>query len=207
MSSFGFATRSPDIGKKVVARGLVPAMNFLFTDVVEQIVLPALAKKQISSAKNPQSVIYASPSIRTAWTRHQIEISLDGVVISSWEQLNPAATVALSENLFGAGEASDLGGLITGTAPSTTHPSPGGAGALVGNQVWNETPSGLIDGANDTFTIARVANPREAMLLYKNGVLQKQGDDYNFSGAQILRFAAAAIPSAGDILLASYTFR
>lgn len=69
--------------------------------------------------------------------------------------------------------------------------------------VDNETPSGTINGVNDTFTLSGTPDPVASLLLYRNGLLQKQGVDYSLTGNAIA-FVTAAIPQSGDILLASY---
>ena len=45
--------------------------------------------------------------------------------------------------------------------------------------------------------------PTSSLALYRNGVLQKPGLDYNLSGNTI-QFLAASTPQSGDTLLASY---
>ncbi len=66
-----------------------------------------------------------------------------------------------------------------------------------------EVPAGLINGANAAFTLSAVPIPSSSVALYRNGVLQKLGLDYNISGNTI-QFLAASLPQAGDTLLASY---
>src|SRR4051812_41839659 len=69
---------------------------------------------------------------------------------------------------------------------------------------WNETPSGTVDGVNDTFTLADPPNPASSLMLFRNGVLQRGGGvDYALTSATIV-FAASEIPSTGDLLIATY---
>ncbi len=66
-----------------------------------------------------------------------------------------------------------------------------------------ETPSGAIDGLNDTFALAGAPAPVDSLLLHRNGLLQKRGVDYTVSGNTIV-FTSVSVPQPGDILLASY---
>lgn len=60
------------------------------------------------------------------------------------------------------------------------------------------TPSGTIDGVNDTFTIP--VTPTK-MLLFLNGQLQTPTTDYTLTGTTIV-FAAGSIPPTGAVLIA-----
>jgi hypothetical protein len=66
-----------------------------------------------------------------------------------------------------------------------------------------ETPSGVVDGSNRQFSLSRPASPPASLLLYRNGMLQKQGLDYTLAGSAIT-FVAVATPQPGDVLIASY---
>ena len=78
----------------------------------------------------------------------------------------------------------------------------GGGGTVGGNQVVGETPSGIIDGVNRFFTLAR--SPLTSTLkLYFNGLRQKVSIDFSFSDVTIVYNQA---PHPGDILLADYEY-
>lgn len=70
--------------------------------------------------------------------------------------------------------------------------------------VWNETPSGAINGANVTFTLAH-APVAGTLRLYQNGLRLAEGvgNDYTLSGATI---TMAIAPVTGDRLLADYVY-
>ena len=72
------------------------------------------------------------------------------------------------------------------------------------NFVDAETPSGTIDGANDTFTLG-FAPDGDSLALFKNGLLMREGsgNDYQLSGSTVT-FEADQVPATGDILLAFY---
>lgn len=68
-----------------------------------------------------------------------------------------------------------------------------------------ETPLGVIDGVNDTFTLAMSPDPTTSLMLFKNGVLLRQGggEDYTLSGATIT-YEADQIPQVGQSHIAFY---
>jgi len=70
--------------------------------------------------------------------------------------------------------------------------------------VSNETPAGVIDGSNASFTLANALSPANSLTLYRNGLLLQAGVDYNIQTDGSILFASAAVPQPGDILLASY---
>src|ERR1019366_2514165 len=63
--------------------------------------------------------------------------------------------------------------------------------------------SRTLNGSNASFTLSAVPAPTSSLYLYRNGVLQKAGLDYNLSG-NIVQFLAGSTPQPGDTLLASY---
>lgn len=74
----------------------------------------------------------------------------------------------------------------------------GGSGSSFGVEV----PAGTVNGSNDTFTLSEAPDPSADLLLFKNGMLMKQGLDYTLT-ADTITFDAAQIPQTGDILLAA----
>lgn len=82
----------------------------------------------------------------------------------------------------------------------------GGGGGTVPSFADNQTPAGVIDGANDTFTLAQAPNPAASLQLFRNGVLQGPvAYDYTLAGLTIT-FEAASIPQVGDKLIAFYRY-
>lgn len=68
--------------------------------------------------------------------------------------------------------------------------------------VSGETPAGTINGTNASFTLA--SSPLNGEVsVYRNGLRQASGIDFNLSG-HIVVFVAGAVPQSGDILLADY---
>ena len=70
--------------------------------------------------------------------------------------------------------------------------------------LWMETPSGVINGVNTTFTLAQTPNPAASLMLYWDGIFQKQGDDYTLTENVIDMLAP---PDAGDVLATTYMFK
>jgi len=66
-----------------------------------------------------------------------------------------------------------------------------------------EIPSGTLNGTNATFALSQAPTPATSLSLYRNGLVQTAGVDYNLSGATIT-FVTGAIPQTNDVLLAYY---
>ena len=67
----------------------------------------------------------------------------------------------------------------------------------------NESPGGVVDGANLAFTLAAAPNPSSSLVVFRNGIRQKPGQDYS-SAANTIQFIPANAPQPGDTLLVSY---
>lgn len=77
---------------------------------------------------------------------------------------------------------------------------PGGSGAT---PVRNETPSGTVNGINDTFTVAHT--PLYGLSLTVNGQLQTFTTQFTLATATIT-FTTGNIPQTGDIIRAAYEY-
>jgi hypothetical protein len=66
-----------------------------------------------------------------------------------------------------------------------------------------EPPAGNVDGVNAVFALPAEPKPRSSLLLYRNGLLQRENIDFTLAG-QNVTFLAGSIPFPGDILLAAY---
>lgn len=106
---------------------------------------------------------------------------------------------AQGELIAASGNASDCVRVDGSSGPCGS----GGGSGVFGTFVDGETPSGFINGSNSVFQLSQLPNPTSSLLLYRNGMLQKQGLDYSIS-SQTIAFISGAIPQSGDILLASY---
>jgi hypothetical protein len=80
--------------------------------------------------------------------------------------------------------------------------STGPCGGIPPNFVDNDSPAGVVDGANTVFTLSGAPSPAGSLAIYRNGVLQKAGQDFTLAGNQITFLATG--PQPGDTLLASY---
>ena len=67
-----------------------------------------------------------------------------------------------------------------------------------------DLPAGIVDGANNLFTLSAVPNPASSLDVYRNGLLQEPGTDYALIGNNAIQFTAGNIPQPGDTLLANY---
>jgi hypothetical protein len=74
------------------------------------------------------------------------------------------------------------------------------------NYADNETPSGALNGSNQTFTLAHTPSPAGSLQLYWNGDLQLSGVDYTLSGSTITLLIAHPDTSQGDWLRCSYRY-
>jgi hypothetical protein len=72
-----------------------------------------------------------------------------------------------------------------------------------GTIIDNEKPSGSIDGVNAIFQLSTNPEQPKGAYLFRNGVLLKEGADYDISGNRI-SFRACCIPAPGDSLTATY---
>jgi hypothetical protein len=81
----------------------------------------------------------------------------------------------------------------------------GGGSGIIPNYSDGETPLGLVNSSNATFTLAHSPSPSTSLSLYRNGLLLSQGSDYTVSG-NVITFFVASTPQTGDILLASYRY-
>lgn len=90
----------------------------------------------------------------------------------------------------------DQGNELTASELATIQQIDGG-----GYFVYNETPSGTINGVNDTFTLAYTPNPATSLTLTLNGQVLIATDDYTLSGDTITMLT---IPLTGMSLIAKF---
>jgi hypothetical protein len=65
-----------------------------------------------------------------------------------------------------------------------------------------ETPGGIVDGTNNTLTLANTPLG-SSLMLFRNGLFMTPNFDYTLTGSTI-QFPSGAIPQAGDTLTAAY---
>src|SRR5689334_13425720 len=112
-----------------------------------------------------------------------------------------AAVISQSGQIDAA--SGNLGDCVRVDGSSGPCGSGGGAGA--GNFVDSEVPSGAVNGSNAVFRLASTPSPAGSLELYRNGLYQRQGVDYEIS-ANTITFFLASVPSTGDLLAANYRF-
>lgn len=81
-------------------------------------------------------------------------------------------------------------------------PGPSGAAGGAASMVWGETPSGLVNGSNATFTTQYGFIP-ESVEVYVNGLFQRRVTDFNTSGSQTITLSDS--PQSGDSIRVNYT--
>lgn len=69
--------------------------------------------------------------------------------------------------------------------------------------VDSESLTGIVDGSNASFVLSAPPDPPSSLAVYRNGMLQKSGQDYSLSGNAV-QFLAGATPQPGDTLLATF---
>jgi hypothetical protein len=96
-------------------------------------------------------------------------------------------------------------GAVTGDASDCVHVD--GSTGPCGNSsigfVDSQSLTGIVDGSNTSFGLSAAPDPVGSLAVYRNGMLQKTGLDYNLTGNTV-QFVLAATPQPGDTLLASF---
>ncbi|MBZ5607421.1 MAG: hypothetical protein LAP38_04120 [Acidobacteriia bacterium] len=69
--------------------------------------------------------------------------------------------------------------------------------------VDGETPSGVMNGVNTSFTLSQIPNPAASLAVFRNGIRLKPGLDYTSSNNTIT-FVTASMPQSGDVVLCAY---
>lgn len=82
---------------------------------------------------------------------------------------------------------------------------PCGSGGLAGSFADAEVPSGAVNGSNTTFLLSHEPDPASSLMLFRNGLLMRNGTDYTLNGNTVTFFVGST-PQTGDLLLASYRF-
>lgn len=77
---------------------------------------------------------------------------------------------------------------------------PAGTGASL-NIVYGETPAGLVNGSNATFTTAYDFVPEKVQVMI-NGIIQKPVAHYNTSGLRTITLSDS--PNTGETILVTY---
>jgi len=78
----------------------------------------------------------------------------------------------------------------------------GGGGASFAD---SEVPAGVINGSNAVFTLISAPSPAGSLELFLNGLLMRQGSDYQIT-TNTITFFLGSVPQAGDLLVSSYRF-
>ena len=87
---------------------------------------------------------------------------------------------------------------VSGTASDCVRVdgSSGPCGDTAPSFLDGDSPSGIVDGSNTVFTLSATPNPATSLAVYRNGLLQKVGQDYTFGGRTV-QFTAAVDAATG----------
>jgi hypothetical protein len=110
----------------------------------------------------------------------------------SINQITGLSTNLASLNAAIAALSAQLTGFMASTQPGTN-----------AAYVDAEAPSGVLNGANTSFTLSQIPAPVSGLSVYRNGLLQSIGVDYTLNGSTI-SFLPGSTPKATDILAAYY---
>jgi hypothetical protein len=130
-----------------------------------------------------------------------ISVSASGIGITN----GTAGQVIVANSSTNAAWATLSGDVtINSTGVTAVNNTSGSGYVKYTNYIWNETPGGLINGSNTTFTLANApANSGAALELVLNGYILEPGagNDYTVSGSTVTMLFG---PATGDKLRAYY---
>lgn len=133
-------------------------------------------------------------------------VKINGTTITT----NAAADQVIDTTSSGVAVWKTLGDTAAGGLAETYNASThtfGTIAVLTGSFSDNETPTGTINGANLTFTLAHTPSPAGSMQCYKNnGVTLAGGADYTLATATITFASTTATPQTGDTLRCWYRY-
>lgn len=151
---------------------------------------------------------------------HDSGLDVSQLIIAAYHTTPVEAILALETKLGIGSSVASAGEVLLsnasgssewGTLPDATTSSAGlmsaadktalDAAASVANFVFNEVPSGTIDGSNTVFTTASDFQSGTT-ALYLNGLRQKLGSSYNETGDAEITFTSA--PQASDEIIIDY---
>lgn len=70
-----------------------------------------------------------------------------------------------------------------------------------------EGPGGTPNGVNTVFTLRHAPAPAESLMLFRNGILQRQSESADFVlSDKTITFNSVSVPAAADRLLAHYVY-
>lgn len=92
-------------------------------------------------------------------------------------------------------------GIVLSSNPSTGQVTIT-SNSTVQNIEWNEKLTGLTNGVNMVFTMAHTPSSPETLMVFMNGILQEDGEDFTVSGS-IVTFNQP--PKVGSKILATYS--
>lgn len=151
-----------------------------------------LVKSQTAPAENGVYTVASG-----SWTR--------SAEMDSWAEI-PGSWVTVQEGTANADTTwlatANQGGTLNTTAVTWSNPITAGGGLSTSNFVFEETPSGTVNGSNTAFTLANTPTSG-TVRLYLEGwrLIPGSGNDYTISGSSITMLTA---PLTGERIRADY---
>jgi hypothetical protein len=158
----------------------------------------------VSTLNSPTGQIIANSAVVSAGTNGAVSIYVSdttGLILDISGYFVPLNVVNQNVGTFGSSAqvpvvtVNALGQVTAASSVSVLQPNFSDA----------ESPSGVQNGTNAKFTLAKAPASSSRPLVTKNGVVQKQGADYTLSG-NVITFVSGAIPQASDTLQVWYRF-
>jgi hypothetical protein len=124
----------------------------------------------------------------------------------------PFITFSSSSNLTNsriltAGAGIEISTGSSGQVIVSTNGTGGNSSAFLARLAINEQPSGIIDGANDTFTLSRTPSDTSQVMLWLNGQLLSQGPGYDYTiVGNTLTLFDDSVPVEDDLLAVMYPY-
>jgi hypothetical protein len=115
-------------------------------------------------------------------------------------QESTTSTTAASTASSSAASSSAASSSAASSSAASTASSSSGI-IITKNLIWNEEPTGTIDGINTIFTLVHLPLTAKTAMVFLNGILQGEGDDFALVGDEIT-FAVA--PVVGDKIRVTY---
>lgn len=211
LTGHGTPSAGTDVTNKAYVDGLIANLNSVFT-AKDSVIAATTANVALTGAQTIDGI--ALTSGQRVLVKNQTAPAENGIYLVAvgawtrttdfdlWDEI-PGGLVPVEQGTVNADSVwlstANSGGTL-GTTAITWQTIGATAGLSNSNFVDQETPAGLINGSNTTYTLANTPVVG-SVHLYINGLLGLVGTDYNISGATITMLDVMV---AGEWLRATY---